>query len=132
MNAPRRPAAERGSPITMPQGNPSSAAPFDHSFTLQAVMELQKTVAVLGEKIDRMSADTRAIESKVDGVEGKVDKLSHWQSRLLGGAAVLVVVITILWTVVNLVPWDRIKIEPKVASTTAATTPQVNTQSPQP
>jgi hypothetical protein len=41
---------------------------LDHSFTLQAVMELQKSVAELGTKTDRLIKDVEGQGTKIDAV----------------------------------------------------------------
>lgn len=61
---------------------------LDHSFTLQAVMELQKSVAELGAKTDRLISD-------VEGHGKKIDEVRHQISFVKGalwiiGALVLV------------------------------------------
>ena len=56
----------------MPEGTPSLASPTDHSFTLQAVMQMQKELGVLGAKIDGMRDDLGDL--KTDGKETR-DKL---------------------------------------------------------
>jgi hypothetical protein len=61
----------------------------DHSFTLQAIMELQKSVG-------EMNANLQATKASVDGVKGKVEDLVKWKNMILGGAAAVGVVITIL------------------------------------
>jgi hypothetical protein len=45
---------------------------IDHSFTLQAVMELQKSVAQLATKTDRLISDVEAHGTKIDDVRGKI------------------------------------------------------------
>lgn len=56
-----------------------------HDFTLQAIMELQKSVA-------EMNTTMRAMKESLDGVKSKVDDLIGWKHKIIGGAAVLVVV----------------------------------------
>jgi len=109
-------------PGTLPQVTPSSQG-YTADFTLQGIMDLQKTVAVLCEKVDRLSSDVGSLRTKLDEQGTKVDRLSHWQSRLLGGAAVLAAVVAVVWTILNVVPWDRITIEPRPAISTPATKP---------
>lgn len=71
-----RSAREDGPPTSFPEGPPSSM-PWDHSFTLQAVMQMQKDLGVLSEKIDRMREDF--VESKSDGKEtrGKLSEVKE-------------------------------------------------------
>ncbi len=61
----------------------------DHSFTLQAIMELQKSVG-------EMNANLQAMKSSLDGVKAKVDDLVGWKHKILGGAAAIAAVIAVL------------------------------------
>jgi hypothetical protein len=45
---------------------------LDHSFTLQAVMELQRTVAQLAIKTDRLIADVDKQGDRIDGVRHQI------------------------------------------------------------
>lgn len=87
-----------GPPTSFPEGPPSSM-PWDHSFTLQAVMQMQKDLGVLGEKIERMREDLG--ELKGDGKETR-DQLVEVQRsmssaqgamKILGGVFALALVI---------------------------------------
>jgi hypothetical protein len=60
---------------------PSPAYGPDHSFTLQVIMELQKSVV-------EMSANLQAMKGTLDGVKVKVEDLVNWKHKILGGAAV--------------------------------------------
>ncbi len=84
---------------------PPSPTPYTADFTFTAVMELQKNVAVLVEKVDRLSQDSKDLSDKVD-------RLRRWQAAILGGALVL----AFFWSALQLVPWDRIKIDPSPSS----------------
>lgn len=53
----------------------------DHSFTLQAIMELQKSSAEVSTRVE-------ALKSSVDGLKAKVDDLVAWKYKILGGVAV--------------------------------------------
>lgn len=52
----------QGPPVSLPEGNPQTSS-MDHSWTLQAVMQMQKDLGVLGEKIDRMRDDFGEIKA---------------------------------------------------------------------
>ncbi len=108
---PIAPSSDIGPPTAFPSGNPP-AAPFDHSFTLQAVMELQKSVAVLGEKIDRMSDDVQGMSGRIESASTRMDTLKHWQTVVTTGALVVAAIVGIIWSVVTFVPWERIQIAP--------------------
>lgn len=92
MNATRikRPSDNESTP-QLPQATPQSVgygAP-DHSFTLQAIMELQKSVG-------QMNSTMEAMRQSVDSLKVKVDDLVGWKHKIVGGAAVLGLVFTCL------------------------------------
>jgi hypothetical protein len=60
-----------------------------HDFTLQVVVELQKT---LGET----NAHLKNLQGAVDGLKAKVDDLVGWKNKILGGVAALGAVIAVL------------------------------------
>jgi hypothetical protein len=106
-----------GTPASMPEGTPSLASPNDHSWTLQSIMEMQKSVGIMGEKLDRLSGDMEKFGGRMDGFGEKLDKIKHWQSLVSGGAIVVAAVVAIVWSIITFVPWDRVHIDtsPKAA-----------------
>lgn len=76
-------------PPQQPQVTPSFHTGADHSFTLQAVMELQKSVG-------EMNANLEGLRASVDGLKGKVEDLVAWKNKILGGVVVISVVATIV------------------------------------
>lgn len=66
---------------------------LDHSFTLQAVMELQKSVAELAAKADRLISDVSKQSEKIEGVRDQISfvKGAMWVIGIVM-AGVLVVV----------------------------------------
>jgi hypothetical protein len=84
------------------KGTPSSTHPpehaygaGDHSFTLQAIMEMQKTLGHLESSIQELT-------KSVDSVKSKVDDLVKWKYMILGGAAVIGFMIGIAALIVKL------------------------------
>lgn len=67
-------------PQSAPTVYPGHGGP---DFTLQCVIELQKTVG-------EMNATMRGMKDSIDGVKSKVDDLVGWKHKIIGGAAVLV------------------------------------------
>ena len=65
---------------------------LDHSFTLQAVMELQKSVAELATKTDRLIKD-------VDGQGTKIDGIGHQISFVKGAIWVIGGLVAIATTI---------------------------------
>lgn len=101
-------------PQALPSGNPTSLSGIDHSFTLQTIMELQKScgalsaqLTALSGQIDRMernaSDGANRFDDKLDGladsirtVENKIQIVSKVGGILFG---VFIVVAGVAWTV---------------------------------
>jgi hypothetical protein len=71
-------SSRQGPPSSLPEGNPPAAS-MDHSWTLQAIMQMQKDLGVFGEKIDRMRDDFA--EAKSDGAKTR-DKLGDVEKSI--------------------------------------------------
>lgn len=81
----RRPVDDDSEP-QVPQSTPTSLGAYgqpSHDFTLQAVMELQKSVG-------EMNATLQTVKSSLDSVKTKVEDLVGWKHKIIGGAAVLI------------------------------------------
>ncbi len=91
----------------------------DHSFTLQAVMEMQKTLGQLTTQVE-------ALKGSVDGVKSKVDDLIGWKHKILGGAAVLGAIIALGGFGIGKF-WDNISFKPTVPTPQTIAPPQVVT-----
>lgn len=62
--------------------NPIGYGGPDHSFTLQAIMELQKSFG-------QVNSNLEAMKASLDSTKSKVEDLVGWKNKILGGAAVL-------------------------------------------
>ena len=60
--------------------------PHGYDYTLQAVMDLQKSVG-------EINATLAAVKSSVDGMRSKVDELTALKNKVLGGVAVFMAVV---------------------------------------
>lgn len=100
-----------GTPSSMPEGTPALASPTDHSFTLQAIMEMQKTVGVLCEKVERLSTDISGLDGRIETFGEKLDKVRLWQARVSTAAIVVAAVAGLAWTLITFIPWDRVHID---------------------
>lgn len=105
--ATRRPRASAEPADTVPQVPQTSpmygAGMPSHDFTLQAVMELQKSVGEL-------NANLASMKSSLDSVKSKVDDLVGWKNKVLGGAAMLLLVGSVLgWSVSKLSDYVTLK-----------------------
>lgn len=89
--AARRPATQDTTPQATPAGMPSPGfgSHHDHSFTLQAVMEMRQSIGELKSSIDNMN-------TTVQSTKTKVEDLVNWKNRILGGAIVLGILGTVL------------------------------------
>lgn len=74
---------------------------LDHSFTLQAVMELQKSVGELTVKVDRLIQDVGGHGTELRGITQKIN-------LFLGGAAVVGVIAGVMLTIALQIPWGRL------------------------
>lgn len=83
-------------------------------------MEMQKS---LGE----INASIKSLSSAIDSIKSKVDDLTNWKNRILGGALVLGAVITVLGFLVGKF-WDHVTFKSPVVQTiqqSQATTPSI-------
>jgi hypothetical protein len=91
-----------------------------HDFTLQAIMEMQKTLGQFTAKIDRLVEDSGKLTTRLGEVEKAVDRV---KTGAIVGAAIFSVVGVVLWWAIG----DRIT----VAVRTAITTPSIIIPPPQ-
>lgn len=89
MVAPRKPKSEESPPATVPTGSSAAFGNVDHSFTLQAIMDLKGSMGELKSSVE-------LLKSSVDGMESKVGELVTWRHRILGGVIVLGVIFAFL------------------------------------
>jgi hypothetical protein len=120
----KRPGVEETTPGKLPEGTPWLASPMDHSFTLQAIIGLEKSVAVSGEKLDRLSKYITDLGVKVEDNCEKVRSINTTLARWATGAAVVVAIVLVLWAIVQFIPWDRISIAPAAHPTQPAASSQ--------
>ncbi len=85
--SPSRPD-EDAPPSSYPEVAPPQYARADHSFTLQAIMELQKTVAELATKVGHLAEDSKGLGERLDKLGDKVDRLRMWSASIIGGSVV--------------------------------------------
>ena len=68
----RPPTGVEGPPTEFAEVPPPKPQMIDHSFTLQAIMELQKSLAQLATKVDRLVEDVKTHGQKIDDVQSKI------------------------------------------------------------
>lgn len=92
----------------------------NHDWTLQIVMEMQKTLGGLDAKMDRAVSD-------VDKVSKQVDQISHRMAWVAGGAAAVGAIIGLLVAVLAVLPKLQVSpvpVEPApIVAPAAASTP---------
>jgi hypothetical protein len=93
---------------TVPGALPDTPTPKyaqpGHDFTLQAVMEMHKSIGELTAKTDRLIAD-------VDGQSAKIDGLRHQATFIKGGLAVGIFLIGAFITIASFflsAKWDAV------------------------
>ena len=74
-----------------PESSPPAVFPHhsDHSFVLQTIVELQKTVG-------QLVVEIRHNTESINGLKSKTEDLVNWKNRILGGAIVLGAIIALL------------------------------------
>ena len=91
-------------PATVPQTTPTGIGYGHPEYQfVQSIMEMQKS---LGE----INASILGLGKSIDSTKAKVDDLVNWKNRILGGAIVLGVVISVLVFAVTKA-WDYISIK---------------------
>ena len=125
MNASRRKpeADDTPQPAQVPPPQVATGQ-FDHSFTLQAIMDLQKSFA-------EVNTNVTALRQGVEALKSKVDDLIAWKNRILGGAIVLGFVGAVLGFLISKAS-DYIMLRPTpVQATSQAPAPPATTPTPQ-
>lgn len=74
---------------------------LDHSFTLQAILDLKNSVAQLSTKTDRLIEDVREHKTEITGISRKIN-------LFLGGAVAVGAVAGIMLTIAMQIPWARL------------------------
>lgn len=99
----KRAAKSSDSVPQVPMSTPSQFGMPGHDFTLQAVMELQKSLGQMEAKLD-------AVVRSVDSMKTKVDDLVGLKQKMIGGTVVLGVVCSVLGFALSK-GWDYITIQ---------------------
>lgn len=85
---PRKSKQEETPPATTPSESYAAFGGVDHSFTLQAIMDLKGSMGELKSSVDQL-------RTSIEGMKSKVDDLVTWKHKIIGGAVVLGVVISV-------------------------------------
>ena len=112
---PRQTSEALSTPVA-PQSTPHAYGLPGHDFTLQAVMELHKSVG-------ETNAVIQGMKSSLDSVKSKVDDLVGWKHRIAGGLAAIAVVFAVLGYVIGKAS-DYITLKIPSAATAAQAPPQ--------
>jgi hypothetical protein len=90
---------------TPQEGNPGaySAGPpphvgADHSFTLQAIMDLTKSMGQVVESVNGMSKRVDALSDRIEKLEEKVSSITH---KLYAAGIVIAIAVTVGGFVIN-------------------------------
>lgn len=101
VSGPERGSRRDETPGGLPDVTPQRTVQQGHDFTLQAVIEMQRTLGELIAKVDRLISD-------VDSQSKKVDKVRMQLMWVAGVAATLGFLIMLAITVAKAVPWDKL------------------------
>lgn len=99
----KRAAKSADSVPQVPMSTPSQFGMPGHDFTLQAVMELQKSLGQMEAKLD-------GVVRSVDSMKTKVEDLVGLKQKMIGGTVVLGVVCSVLGFALSK-GWDYITIQ---------------------
>jgi len=88
---------EDTAPSEYPQVTPRDV-PQNHDFTIQCVIEMQRTLGELVAKVDMVNERTLSISKKVEDIQARIN-------YVIGGAVVAVVLVGVIWWLVA----DRVK-----------------------
>lgn len=121
---PRKAAPAEDSIPQVPQSTPTSYGygPPHHDFTLQTIMELQKSVGAITSKLDSIDSSMGGVKGSVDSVKTKVDDLVALKNKVIGGAIALGAVAGIVGFIVGKAS-DYVTIKQPVASAQAPSAP---------
>ena len=85
MIGPRKRNADEASVPEDPQVTPGfTNAQVDHSFTLQAIMDLKGTVSVLVERVDRMVTSVDSMRDKVSDLASLPERIGRLETAIQG------------------------------------------------
>jgi phage-related minor tail protein len=88
-----RSTTDEGPPTQYPETPPPRGAQHGHDFTLQAVIEMQRSIGELCAKVDRLIDDAKGQARKLEELRDEVRKWAAW---VAAGVAVIAVVGTAL------------------------------------
>lgn len=81
---------------------PHFSGHHDHSFTLQAIMELQKSVGQISAEVKALAVASEKIDGKLDKIEEKVSGVTH---KLYAAGVVMTILLVIGGFLINKA-WD--------------------------
>ena len=92
---------------------PSTVGYVDHSFTLQAIFDLQKSTGQLTEAVTALRRSVDKIDNKLDKIEEKVSGVTH---KIYAAGVVLLILVTIGGFIVNKA-WDLMAKQIQISDT---------------
>ncbi len=73
-------------PTQLPQTTPQAYPPSDYSFTLQSIMEMQKTLGQLTQAVTTLTEESKKSSTKLDQISHKI-----YAAEVVGGLLVLII-----------------------------------------
>jgi len=101
----RTSAQQHTVPDDVPASVPSFVGTPDHSFTLQAVMELQRSVGALTSSVNALIEHQKESTKKIDRMEDKLSGVTH---KMYAAGVVLVLVLSAAGWLLN-ASWGLLK-----------------------
>lgn len=111
--------AGEGNPAQYPLGTPPYPSP-DHSFTLQTIMDLNKSMGQMIESVNGMSKRIDDLSSRMEKLEGKVSSITH---QLYAAGIVFTIAVAVGGFVINKASDLAIGVINKAATTIADQAP---------
>lgn len=105
---------------------PINAGLVDHSFTLQAIMDLQKSNGQLTEAVSSLRLSIDKLNSKLDRVEGTVSGVKH---KIYAAGVVLAILVALGGFMVNKA-WDLMVKQVQIMDSRSAHSPTNNNPKP--
>lgn len=105
---------------------PMNAGLADHSFTLQAIMDIQKSNGQLTEAVSSLRLSIDKLDSKLDRVEGTVSGVTH---KIYAAGVVLAILVALGGFMVNKA-WDLMVKQVQIIDSRSVPSPAKNTPKP--
>lgn len=104
------PSSTASVPSQLPQTTPQAYPPSDHSFTLQSIMEMQKSLGQLTQAVTTLTEESKKSSIKLDEISHKI-----YAAEVVGGLLVLIGggALWLIWKIwATIAPLIQLKLHP--------------------